>query len=322
MKALITGCSGQDASYLAELLLNKGYTVVGGARRNASGSFWRLERLGIKDRVKIVDFELTEFSNIYNVIKNEMPDEIYNLAAMSFVGSSFSDPLYVDNVNNRGVLRIIEAVKLINPKIKIYQASTSEMFGKAAAPQNEGTYFYPRSPYGVSKLSAHWHMVNNRESHNLFACNGILFNHESPLRGSEFVTKKIVSHCVKSALGLTSTSLKLGNLNAKRDWGFAGDYVEAMYLMMQQDKPEDFVISTGETHTVGEFLIAVCEELNHYPDVVIDPDLYRPAEVDILQGDSSKAKEAFGFQPKVKFKDLVKLMVDEELLCYNAKRNI
>lgn len=319
MKALVTGIYGQDSAYLAKLLVEKGYEVVGGARRNASGGPWRLERVGIKDKVHIVDFELTEFSNIFNVIRTEMPDEIYNLGAMSFVGSSFSDPLYVMDINAGGPKRILESIKIVNPKIKFYQASTSEMFGKVQeTPQKETTPFYPRSPYGISKLTAHWHVVNDREAYNLFACSGILFNHESPLRGSEFVTKKIVEYCVRFKLGKTKEPLRLGNLEAKRDWGFAEDYVRAMYLMMQQQVPSDYVISTGETYSVKDFIVEVLNilELKEIP-IVIDPKFYRPTEVDILTGDSTKAHRELGWVPKTSFSELARQMVNSELLCYS-----
>ena len=314
--ALVSGIFGQDSAYLAQLLLKEGYKVYGGARRTASGGAWRLERLGIKDQVEIIDLELTEFSNIFNFLNKNHVDEIYNLGAMSFVGSSFLDPIYTMNVNTMGFLNILEAVRTLNPKIKIYQASTSEMFGSSPAPQDEFTPFHPRSPYGIAKLASYWLGVNYRESYNMFVCNGILFNHESPLRGSEFVTKKIVEHCVKSKLGLTKEPLRLGNLNAKRDWGYAKDYVEGMYMMMQITYPCDFVLATGETHTIGEFLIETCEYLQHFPEVIIDPKFIRPAEVDVLQGNPGLAELILDWKPRTKFKDLVKLMVDEELLCY------
>ena len=322
--ALVSGILGQDGAYLAKLLLSKGYEVIGGARRTASGGTWRLDRLGITDQVKIVDFELTEFGNVLEVIRKHMPDEIYNLGAMSFVGSSFTDPLYTFDTNAVGLINILEAVRLF-PHVndlrptKVYQASTSEMFGKVQEiPQKETTPFHPRSPYGVAKLAAYWAGVNYRESYDMFVCNGILFNHESPLRGKEFVTKKIVQHCVGYSLGLTRAPLRLGNLNAKRDWGYAADYVEAMYLMMQQDKPDDYVIATGETHTIGEFLIEVCNYLGEFPEVIIDPQFMRPADVELLIGDASKAKRVLGWEAKTKFKELVKLMVEDELLCYKG----
>ncbi len=330
-KALITGITGQDGAYLAKFLLAKNYEVIGGARRSASGELWRLDKLGIKDKVKIVDFELTDFRNMYDLIKDLQPDELYNLAAMSFVGSSFKAPISTYITNGLSVAYICDIISSISPKTKIYQASTSEMFGKVREiPQKETTPFYPRSPYGVSKLNAYWAIVNYREAYNVFGCNGILFNHESPLRGSEFVTKKIVEYVGRYKKGLTKKALELGNMHSKRDWGFAGDYIEGMYLMLQQQKADDFVLATGETHEIIEFveeafkLIDVNikwegEGINEIGKngkeliVKVNPEFFRPAEVDLLIGDFSKAKKSLGWEPKTKFKELVKLMVDAEL---------
>lgn len=318
MKALITGISGQDAAYLAKLLLKLGYEVIGTTRRNASGSLWRLEKLGIKDKVQIINMELTDTANVFNVIKDNPVVEIYNLAAMSFVGSSFNNPEYTIDVNMLGVQRILDAVKLFKLDTKIYQASTSEMFGKVAeTPQKETTLFHPRSPYGYAKAGAYYAVVNYREAYNMFTCNGILFNHESPLRGSEFVTKKIVEQAVKQKLGLTDKPIKLGNIQAKRDWGCAEDYVYAMYLMMQHKTPDDYIIATGETHTVAEFIDGVSEVLNYRPQIEISPEFYRPSDVELLQGDSTKARNVLGWKPVYSFMDLISYMVSEELLCYS-----
>jgi len=326
--ALITGISGQDGAYLAKLLLEKGYRVIGGDRRTASGSLWRLQSLGIANDVEITDFELAEFTNIYTVIEKFQPDEIYNLAAQSFVAVSFEMPIMTSDITGLGVSRILEAIRKINPKIKFYQASTSEMFGQIVEKvQNEKTAFHPRSPYGVAKVFGHWMTVNYRESYNMFACSGILFNHESPLRGKEFVTRKITMGLSKVKSGQLSC-LELGNINAKRDWGFAGDYVEAMYLMMQHDIPDDYVISTGENHSIKDFIKIVCDELDIKIEwsgenlnekcidsstgkviIKINTKYYRPAEVDVLLGDSSKAKNTFGWKPKTSFEDLVSMMI-------------
>jgi len=335
-KALITGISGQDGAYLAKLLLEKGYRVIGGDRRTASGSLWRLQSLGIANDVEITDFELAEFTNIYTVIEKFQPDEIYNLAAQSFVAVSFEMPIMTSDITGLGVSRILETIRKINPKIKFYQASSSEMFGQIVEKvQNEKTAFHPRSPYGVAKLFGHWMTINYRESYNMFACSGILFNHESPLRGKEFVTRKITMGLSKVKSGQLSY-LELGNINAKRDWGFAGDYVEAMYLMMQHDIPDDYVISTGENHSIKDFIKIVCDELDIKIEwsgenlnekcidsstgkviIKINPKYYRPAEVDVLLGDSSKAKNTFGWEPKTSFEELVSMMIKAD---YNKKR--
>jgi len=326
--ALITGVSGQDGAYLSKLLLNKGYKVIGGERRSASGSLWRLEELNIENDIEITDFELSEFTNIIRAIEKYNPDEIYNLAAQSFVAASFEMPIMTSDVTGLGVSRLLEAIRQINPKIKFYQASSSEMFGKVVdTPQNENTPFYPRSPYGVAKLFGHWMTINYREAYNIFACSGILFNHESPLRGHQFVTKKITRGLSKIKLGLKDC-LELGNLESKRDWGYAEDYVEAMYLMLQHKTPDNYVISTGRTYSVKDFINSACVELNFniewkgegLDEVAIDcrtgkeiikinSKYYRPTEVDLLLGDSSKAKEILQWKPKTNFNKLVSKMI-------------
>lgn len=324
--------SGQDGAYLAKLLLDKGYEVYGAARRTASINSWRLERLGIKDKVKIIEFELSEFSNIFRTIEKIQPDEIYNLAAQSFVKTSFEQPLYTSDVDAIGVARILESIRQVSPNSRFYQAGTSEMFGKVqTVPQNEKTPFYPRSPYGVAKLYAYWLTVNYRESYGMFAANGILFNHESPLRGLEFVTRKITTTLAQIKRG-DNTILELGNLDAKRDWGFAGDYVEGMWLMLQQDSPDDYVLATGETYSVRYFVECACKATGFdirwqgegenevgYDNqtgreiVKINPAFYRPAEVDLLLGDPGKAKSQLGWQPKTTFEALVEMMVKSDM---------
>ena len=315
--AFITGVSGQDGAYLPKLLLEKGYKVIGGERRSASGTLWRLKDLNIEDDIEITDFELSEFTNIYRAIDKYNPDEIYNLAAQSFVAASFEMPVMTSDITGVGVSRMLEVIRQINPSIKFYQASSSEMFGKVAeSPQNEQTPFYPRSPYGIAKLFGHWMTINYREAYNIFACSGILFNHESPLRGEQFVTRKITIGLSKIKLGLQDC-LELGNLDSKRDWGYAEDYVEAMFLMLQHDKPDNYVISTGETYSVKDFINATCDELNMdiiwkgqgLDEVAIDqktgktiikinPKYYRPTEVDLLLGDSTKAKKNIKLETK------------------------
>ena len=327
-KAFITGISGQDGPYLSKLLIDKGYDVVGGDRANASGSLWRLEYLGIIDQVEIVDLELSEMTNIMKVFENHKFDEVYNLASQSFVASSFKSPLMTSDITGLGVARLLECIRSYDEKIKFYQASTSEMFGKVVeSPQNERTPFYPRSPYGIAKLYGHWMTVNYRESYDMFACNGILFNHESPLRGEHFVTRKISMHVANYNNG-NSKPLELGNLSAKRDWGFAGDYVEGMWLMLQNDNPTDFVLSTGENHSVREFVELAFDHIgvninwegegeketgrcNSTGDllVVVNPKFYRPSEVESLLGDYSKATNKLGWKPKMSFQELVKSMV-------------
>ena len=332
MKALITGISGQDGAYLAKLLLEKGYEVFGAFRRTSEMHLDRLRFLGIDDQIQFAPLELLEFTNIYNTIDRIQPDEIYNLGAQSFVGVSFEMPVFTADVTGVGPLRLLEAVRRVNSKIKFYQASSSEMFGKAqTTPQNERTPFYPRSPYAAAKLFAHWAAVNYRESYDLFVCSGILFNHESPLRGLEFVTRKITCAVARIKLGLQK-DLVLGNLESSRDWGYAPEYVEAMYLMLHQPTPDDYVIATGETHSVREFVEVAFDrveigiiwsgsgvgEIGNDKStgntlIKIDPLLFRPAEVDRLTGDSSKAKKILGWQPRTNFKNLVGVMVEHDL---------
>ncbi len=329
--ALITGVTGQDGAYLAKLLLEKNYHVFGAYRRSANFETWRLRELGVEKEVEFVEFDLLEFSNILRVVEKVKPDEIYNLAAQSFVGTSFEQPLYTAEADAMGVLRILEVIRVVNPKIKFYQASTSEMFGHVRAiPQDEVTPFYPRSPYGVAKLFGHWSTVNYRESYGIHASSGILFNHESPLRGPEFVTRKITIALTKIKYGLQDI-LELGNLDAKRDWGFAGDYVEGMYLMLQESTADDYVLATGETHTVKEFIeiagrnagmeivwqgdaentIGIDKKTNK-KIIQVNPKFYRPAEVELLLGDATKAKEKLGWKPQVSFEKLVDLMMQAE----------
>lgn len=313
--ALITGITGQDGAYLAELLLNKGYTVVGAERRASTRNRMRLDELGITEQLTFADFDLADQGNMMRVLDKHRPDEVYNLAAQSFVALSFEQPLMTGDVTGLGVARLLEAIRGVNPKIRFYQASTSEMFGKVqAVPQTEETPFYPRSPYGVAKLYGHWLTVNYRESYGMYACSGILFNHESPLRGPEFVTRKITLAVARIAKGMQK-ELRLGNLDAKRDWGFAKEYVEGMYLMLQQDAPDDFVLATGETHTVEAFVEAAfgAAGLEWRDHVVIDPAFVRPAEVDLLLGSPAKAKAKLGWEPRTTFRELVALMVEADL---------
>lgn len=312
--ALITGITGQDGAYLAQLLLDKGYRVIGAFRRASTIATSRLDALGITDEVEMVPFDLTDHGNMRRVIESCGPDEIYNLAAQSFVGVSFEQPVTTGEITGVGVVRLLEAIREVNPAIRFYQASTSEMFGKAPAPQSEETQFYPRSPYAVSKLYAHWSAVNYREAYGMHASSGILFNHESPLRGAEFVTRKITLAAARIKHGLQE-KLALGNLDARRDWGYAKEYVEAMHLMLQQDEPDDYVIATGETHSVREFVEAAFEaaDLDWEQHVVTDPAFLRPAEVDLLLGDITKAKQKLGWTPRTTFKDLVALMVEADL---------
>lgn len=329
--ALITGITGQDGAYLARLLLEKGYTVHGGLRRIGVIGTGRLDELGVKDDVELHDFELLEDTNIHRVIEKTAPDEVYNLAAQSFVGVSFEQPLYTANADALGTLRILECIRSHHAKTRFYQASTSEMFGKVQqTPQTESTPFYPRSPYGVSKLFAHWATVNYRESYGLHACSGILFNHESPLRGCEFVTRKITLAFARIAAG-QQEHVELGNIDAQRDWGFAGDYVEGMWRMLQADQPDDFVLATGRTHTIRAFIEATGRAFEW--DIVwsgegvdevgtdtksgrvlvrINPKFYRPAEVEMLIGDPGKAENQLGWKRTVDFDALVGMMVEAD----------
>ncbi len=313
MKALITGITGQDGSYLAELLLEKGYEVIGMVRRASTESFERINH--IKNKITFAQADLLDQLSIYRIIENHHPDEIYNLAAQSFVPTSWNQPVLTGEFNALGVTKVLEAIRQVDRKIKFYQASSSEMFGKVQeVPQNEKTSFYPRSPYGVTKVYGHWITVNYRESYELHASSGILFNHESPRRGLEFVTRKITDGVARIKYGLAD-KLALGNLDAKRDWGFAGDYVKAMWLMLQLDKPQDFVIATGETHSVEDFVRMAFEhvDLDFKDYVTIDPRFVRPAEVDMLLGDPSLAKNVLKWEPSVSFEGLVKMMVDADL---------
>lgn len=331
-KALITGIRGQDGAYLAALLLEKGYKVYGADRRSSDSELWRLRELGIDKYVEHIYMDLLEYSNIVDVIKKIKPDEIYNLAAQSFVQVSFEQPILTTEVNAVGVLRMLEAIRLYSPHTKFYQASTSEMYGKVQTiPQNEKTPFYPRSPYAVSKLYAHWITINYREAYNLFACSGILFNHESPLRGIEFITRKTTLTVARIKYGIAD-KLLLGNLDSKRDWGYAKEYVEGMYMMLQYKKPDDYVLATGETHSIREMV----EYAFRYAgfDVVwrgngvnekgfdrksgkilveVSPRYFRPAEVDLLVGDASKAKKILGWKPKTSFCKLIEMMVESDL---------
>ena len=307
--ALITGITGQDGSYLAELLLEKGYDVYGLIRRLSTPNISRIEQ--ILDDIELVEGDLTDQSSLDNAMRTAQPDEVYNLAAQSFVGTSWNQPVLTGDVSGLGVVRILESVRHQCYDARVYQASTSEMFGKVQeVPQSETTRFYPRSPYGFAKVYGYWACVNYRESYDMHVSNGILFNHESPRRGIEFVTRKITDSVARIYHGQAS-ELRLGNLDAKRDWGFAGDYVEAMWLMLQQDKPDDFVISTGETHSVREFVEFAFSEvgLDWEKYVVVDPKFVRPTEVELLLGDPAKAKRVLGWEPKVRFEELVKMMV-------------
>lgn len=312
-KALITGITGQDGSYLAELLLEKGYEVFGMVRRSSTENFERIEH--IRDKITLLQGDLLDPSSLTEVFKKSLPDEIYNLAAQSFVPTSWSQPVLTGEFTALGATRLLESMREVCPKARYYQASSSEMFGKVLeTPQSEKTPFYPRSPYGVAKVYAHFITVNYRESYDMYCCSGILFNHESPRRGLEFVTRKITDGVARIKLGMAN-EIKLGNLEAKRDWGYAGDYVELMWLMLQQEKADDFVMGTGETHSVKEFVEIAFKRagLDWEKYVKIDPKFFRPAEVDLLIADPSKAKEKLGWKPKVSFKELVEMMVDSDL---------
>lgn len=337
--AMITGITGQDGGYLAKFLLAKGYRVIGLYRRGATDTFSKLKEHGIFDQIELMDFELLEFSNICRLIKQYQPDEFYNLAAQSFVAASWTEPIYTAQADGMGVVYILEAIREFSPKTRFYQASTSEMFGKVQEiPQKETTPFYPRSPYGVAKLMAHWMSVNYRESFNIFACSGILFNHESPMRGKEFVTRKITDHFARLSLKLVDEPLELGNLNAKRDWGFAGDYVEGMWLMLQQEKPDTYVLATGETHTIRDFVHEagraagfdiewIGEGINEIGKdrktgktvVKVNPKFFRPAEVELLIGDPSKAEEKLGWKRKVSYEGLCKMMIEADIVRYQKE---
>ncbi len=333
-KAIITGITGQDGAYLAELLLEKGYEVYGTYRRTSSVNFWRMEELGIQNHknLNLVEYDLTDQANSIRMVMEIQPDEIYNLAAQSFVGVSFEQPLATAHITGLGCVHLLEAIRIVNPKIRFYQASTSEMFGEVQEiPQKESTPFYPRSPYGVAKLYAHWMVINYRESYDMFACSGILFNHESPLRGREFVTRKITDSVAKIKLGLLDC-MELGNMDAKRDWGFAKDYIEGMYLMLQADKADTYVLATNRTETVRDFVtmafkgagIEVEFKGNAEDEVAIDkatgktvvrvnPKFYRPAEVELLIGNPQKAKDELGWEPKCTLEELCAMMVKDDL---------
>jgi GDPmannose 4,6-dehydratase len=312
-RVLITGITGQDGSYLAEFLLNKGYEVFGLIRRTSTVNFERIKH--IQDNIELISGDLLDQNSLINAIKESNPDEIYNLASQSFVPTSWKQPVFTGEATALGVARVLEAIRAVNPKIKFYQASTSEMFGKVReVPQTEKTQFYPRSPYGVAKLYGHWITINYRESYNMFCCSGILFNHESPRRGLEFITRKVANAAAKIKLGL-SNELRLGNLDAKRDWGFTGDYVRAMWLMLQQNKPDDYVISTGITHSVKDLVQIAFDYVNlNWKDyVIVDPKFVRPAEVELLLGDSTKALKKLGWAPETSFEELIKMMIDADL---------
>lgn len=332
--AVITGITGQDGAYLAELLLDKGYTVFGTYRRTSSVNFWRIEELGIKKNpnLHLVEYDLTDLSSSIRLLQESKATEVYNLAAQSFVGVSFDQPLTTAEITGIGPVNLLEAIRIVNPKIRFYQASTSEMFGKVQAiPQKEDTPFYPRSPYGVAKLYAHWMTINYRESYNIFASSGILFNHESPLRGQEFVTRKITDSVAKIKLGKLDV-LELGNMDAKRDWGFAKEYVEGMWRMLQADEPDTFVLATNRTETVRDFVsmafkaagIELRFEGKDDQEVAFDvatnkvvvkvnPKFYRPAEVELLIGNPQRAKDILGWEPKTTLEELCAMMVEEDL---------
>ncbi len=333
-KALITGITGQDGAYLAELLLEKGYEVIGTYRRTSSVNFWRIEELGIQShpRLKLVEYDLTDLGSSIRLLQNAAPDEVYNLAAQSFVGVSFEQPVTTAEITGIGPVNLLEAIRIVNPKIRFYQASTSEMFGKVQAiPQKEDTPFYPRSPYGVAKLYAHWMTVNYRESYGIFGCSGILFNHESPLRGREFVTRKITDAVAKIKLGKLDV-LELGNLDAKRDWGYAKEYVEGMWRILQAEQPDTYVLATNRTETVRDFVtmafkaIDVAIEWQGTADhetghcnrtgkvlVRVSPKFYRPAEVELLIGDPAKALTELGWKPQTTLEQLCQMMVEADL---------
>ena len=318
--ALITGINGMDGSHLADFLLEKGYKVYGVERRSSSKN--RINTKHLEGKITFLQGDLTDQNSLFRCLKESNPDEVYNLAAQSFVGESWNTPEHTSEVTGLGVLRILEAIREFNPKIKFYQASSSEMFGRMVEnPANEKTPFYPRSPYGVAKLYGHWITKNYRESYNIFACSGILFNHESERRGIDFVTRKISDGVARIKLGLADHIL-LGNLDAKRDWGYAPDYIEVMWLMLQQDTPDDYVIATGDTRSIREFLDEAfkCVGIEEWePYIKIDPQFMRPAEVDILRGNYSKAKSQLGWEPKTNFNELVKIMIDNDIKLLTEK---
>ena len=321
-RALITGITGQDGSYLAELLLSEGYEVFGTIRRLSAPNTWRIEH--ILDRITLLPADLLDQLSLLKVVDEVRPHELYNLAAMSFVPASWDQPMLTGEFNSQGVTRLLDAVRRVDPKIRIYQASSSEMYGKVReVPQSELTPFYPRSPYGVSKVFAHYITVNYRESYDMFAVSGMLFNHESPRRGLEFVTRKVTDGVARIKLGLKD-KLPMGNLDAQRDWGFAGDYVRAMWLMLQQDQPDDFVIATGVTHSVRELIEVAFGHagLDWQKHVYQDPAFLRPAEVDLLLGDSTKAQKTLGWTPQVNFTQLVQMMVDADIARLSASAQI
>src|SRR5947209_648174 len=317
--ALITGITGQDGSYLAELLLAKGYAVHGVVRRSSTENFERIAHL--QDKITLHQADLNDLASLTTVVQEVRPAEVYNLAAQSFVPTSWKQPLLTTDVTASGVTRVLEAIRLVDPKgVKFYQASSSEMFGKVRqTPQNEETPFYPRSPYGVAKAYGHWITVNYRESYGMYCVSGILFNHESPRRGKEFVTRKVTDAAARIKLGLQK-ELRIGNLEAKRDWGFAGDYVRAMWMMLQQPEPDDYVVASGQTHTVRELVRIAFDHvgLDWQKYTVQDPAFMRPAEVDLLLGDPSKAKRVLGWEPEVSFEQLVRMMVDADLKRYGG----
>ena len=321
-RALVTGITGQDGSYMAELLLSKGYEVFGVVRRTSSRNLERIEH--IQDRIQLESADLLDLSSVMSLLQRIKPHEFYNLAAQTFVPASWEQPVLTGEITALGVTKMLEAIRLVDPAIRFYQASSSEMFGKVqAVPQNERTPFYPRSPYGVAKVYGHWITVNYRESYGMFACSGICFNHESPRRGSEFVTRKITETAARIKLGM-ATELRLGNLEARRDWGFAGDFVEAMWLMLQQEEPEDYVIATGVTRSVREMARIAFEHvgLNYEDYVILDPRFVRPAEVDMLVGDSSKAAQQLNWRSKVSFEELIAMMVEADIQRLSAQREI
>jgi GDPmannose 4,6-dehydratase len=313
--ALITGITGQDGAYLAKLLLEKGYNVYGLLARRSTNTLWRLDWLGVKDLVTLIDGDLSDVTSLMRAVEKSQPQEVYNLGAQSFVGSSWDQPILTAQNTGLGALNLLEAIRIVDKSIRFYQASTSEMFGLIQEErQSEKTPFYPRSPYGVAKLFAHWSTVNYRESFELHASSGILFNHESPLRGIEFVTRKVTDAVARIKLG-KQKELRLGNIDAKRDWGFAGDYVEAMWLMLQQDSPDDYVVATGRTTTIRDMCQIAFQHVGLEPDahIVIDPKFFRPAEVEVLLGEPAKAKEKLGWEASTSLEDLITMMVDADL---------